>query len=105
MVETLTAMVLITISFGIIVIVYLNTIVHSPTVIQQKAIFILEEVAQSTKREARYISEDFEYKNFLITRDVQPYAKKDGVYQLQLIAKNRDEQILANYQELLYLPK
>ena len=105
MVETLTAMVLITIAFGIAIMVYVNTIAHTPTVIQQKAALILEEVATLTKQEERYITEDFEYKHFIISRMVKPYAQKTNVYELQLIAKNRDETVLANYQELLYLPK
>jgi len=104
-VETLTAIVLISIAFGIGVLIYLNTISNQSITVEQQANMVLQEAAIATKTNERYISETFNFKNFIIERVVKPYGETKDLYLIELSAFNTEEELVSRYQELTYITK
>ena len=104
-VETLMAIVLISIAFGVGMLVYLNTMSNIPIVREQQVNIALQEVARLTQKEERYINETITHKKFIIERKVKPYPMNRDVYHLHLLAYDTDETIIGEHQELIYIPK
>jgi hypothetical protein len=100
-VETLAALVLVTLAFGAGAMIYLNVLSTSNIAVKEKAHLILEQVSQTTISTERYVSEELIEQQFRIEKTIQPYRNNAKVYLLQLNAFDEREKLIATHRELI----
>jgi hypothetical protein len=105
-VETIVALLLVFISFGIGISVYLNIMRTDALVLKTKAATVLERIMKETKQEDRFIDENIEEGILTISKKISKYdAKIEGLYILSLEAVNPENRVIHSLKELVYYPE
>ena len=103
-VESMTAMLLIVLSFGIGMMIYLNILSSEQVVARTRANLILHQVVEQTRLQNRYIDETLEIEGLLIEKQISDYGALPDNYLLHLQAFDGRDQLLGEIKQVLYLP-
>ncbi len=99
--ETIVALMVIMIVFGIAMTIYVNVMRNSTSLSELKASLRLDELARETKEKKSYFDEKFEDESTLIEKKVTKYKDKEGLFLLDLQAFDKTNKRLAERKELL----
>ena len=102
-VETLVALVLISLAFGAGAMIYLNVLSTSNIALKEKANLVLEEIYQKTILTERYVSEELVERQFRVEKKIQPYRNNSKVYLLELKAFDTKDKLMATHRTLITL--
>ena len=102
-VESLIAIVLIVIVFGIGMRSYLNVTNSTNLIVENRAALVLRQIAERTKATKQYIDQNFEEQGFNIQQQIRPYENYKKIYLLELKAFDPNQKTCGDYKELLYL--
>ena len=84
LVETIVAMLLITISFTMAFMVILNVSKNSNNSLKTKAYILSNDVLVKTKSEKQYFDQDFVFGNITVKRTITEYENNEELFQLNL---------------------
>jgi len=102
--ESMVAMVLIMICFGIAIMIYNNVVSGNRTKLGVLARLRMENAAMKAKTSERLLDETMRYDEFDIEQKVIAYPNTAGLYELRLVAGAPGGKQLAEYHELLHRP-
>ena len=105
-IETITAMLIIMISFSAAMLFYLSMLQGDAFPLKTKANTILELVYAETKNAQRFIDEEVQREDLFIAKKVLPYTIENGlgvqqVYQVNLKAITPNQEIIAEHNHLI----
>lgn len=101
LIETLIALVIVTISFGVGITIFLNVTSSSNYLQKAKAKVLLEEQLSKTIYSKKYEHLEFSKDNIQIQQEVTFYKNFMDVVRLQLVAKNEQNQVLIEINQLV----
>lgn len=101
LVETIVGLMVIVLVFGIAMTVYVNVMRNSTSLAELKASQRLEEIAVETKTKKSFFNESFEEGGVKIEKTIGKYQDKEGLFLLELIAKDPTERKLAERKEII----
>jgi len=99
-IESLVALVILSITFGVGMMVYFNVLTNSAIPVRIKAIIIAEKVAHQTKVDKRYLNERLNIQNLHFNKTVKKYNYGESIYWLN-IEVYQNKKLLYNYKELI----
>ncbi len=108
--ETITALIIIMISFGAGISIYLNVLQGDALVQRTQAHTLLSSLATETKYQKDFIDQIFQKDGLTIHQKVLPYENKDlnlshqDVYLIHLQAFDAKSRLVQEHKELIYLP-
>jgi hypothetical protein len=102
--ESMLAMVLVMLCFGIATLIYNNVIASSGNQLRVIARMRLANQAQLAKSENRLLDETIDCSSFRIEQRIQPYQMSSHLIELKLTAIQPNGKELATYHELIYQP-
>lgn len=100
LVESIIAMVIITLCLSIGVMIYINVINADKQLSSQKASFILANEANRIKTEKNFISTTTNINEWMIEKDISKYEGTENVYLLKLILKDANNKVISIHNEL-----
>lgn len=106
LIETIVAMVLITITFGIGIMIYSNISSNHSVPKKVKVDQLVQQIRDEMVEKEAYQSDEFDYGDFSIISNVKLYRGTENVYQLTFDLneyKNNSKKRI--YSELIYLKK
>jgi ABC-type enterochelin transport system permease subunit len=83
-VETLTAMVLISIAFGIGILVFLNVTENRSITQEEQYQLIVENIRTTTFEKEDFRSQKYRLDNFVVVKLIRPYQGIENLYQLSI---------------------
>ncbi len=105
LVETIVAMLIITITFSMAFLIILNISKNSNNSLRTKAYFATSNVMVQTVSEKEYYDQDFTFGNITVKRIVSEYEKYDELFQINYSAYNSRNQKLFEQNELIIIEK
>ncbi len=99
-IETIVAMTIIMISFGVVVALIIGNSRNSSR-LRLNAYLLCEDIKSETKMLNTYINEDFEYENLVIYKSVLGYNESKDIKELQIEAYTKDNKLLYQSKELV----
>jgi len=103
-VESIIALVIILVSFGIGMLIYLNIISSEQISASSLAHIKLAGVLAETKKEQSYTDKKIDFENIIIIKKISPYSLGESTYQIHLSAFDHQNKLLAEINEIIYLP-
>lgn len=103
-VESITAMVIILVSFGIGISIYLNIVSSDQLQASNLAFITLEQALDDTKKNNLFIDGSFEVNGLTIQKKIESYKLISNTYLITLKAFNQSNQTLSEIKEIIYLP-
>jgi competence protein ComGC len=105
-VESITAMIIIMISFSVVIMVYLNLMQTNAFPLKTKANNILDTLWIETQQESLYLDETIYVDGFQIRKEVSPYTttqtlESSGLYQVTLSAISPNQEKIAVHNHLI----
>lgn len=97
-IETLVAMVILTISLGIAFMIFMNVISNNSVIVKTRAKVIAQEVAQEAIEEERWLNEELEIQNFIIQKKIRPSNNANNLLLLQVTVFKGQEKITTHHQ-------
>lgn len=97
-IETLVAMVILTISLGIAFMIFMNVISNNSVIVKTRAKIIAQEVAQKAIDEERWLNENLEIQNFTIKKKFRLSNNADNLLLLEVSVFKGEEKITTYYQ-------
>jgi len=104
MVETLTALTLIVIAFGIGAMIYSDSLVSNPVLGESVAYPLLQSAMENAVNEGDFTDKSDELEGLLIHREIIPYPNFDDVYEIRLSAELDDREIMT-IRKLIHIEK
>lgn len=101
LVEVIIAMVVITLVFGLTLVIYLNVVRSSSLFPKLKASSLLDQVALQTKTEKRFFEETLETGGYHIHKQVSIYRGNERLLLIRLQATDPEGTVLAERNELI----
>lgn len=108
--ETISALIIIMVSFGAGIGVYLNVLQGDALVQRTQAHTLLSSLATATKYHKDFVDQTFEQSGLTIQKKILPYTNKDlaqnhqDVYLIHLQAFDAKNRLVQEHKELIYLP-
>ncbi len=99
--ETIIAMMVIMIVFGIAMTIYVNVMKNSTSLAELKASLKLDEIAKDTKANKSYFDEHFEDESTVIEKVVKKYNGQEGLLLLDIQAFDKTNKKLAERKEII----
>lgn len=99
--ETIIALMVIMIVFGIAMTIYVNVMKNSTSLSELKASLKLEELARETKEKKSYFDESFNDESTLIEKKVKKYNDREGLLLLDFQAYDKTNKRLAERKEII----
>lgn len=99
--ESLIAMIIIVVCFGIATMIYSNVLDSDKQRLQLKAILVLNEVAIETKNGKTFVDSEKQIGNWVIKKTVEKYPQTENVYTLTLSVIDRNGKTIAIRNELI----
>ncbi len=99
--ETIVALMVIMIVFGIAMTIYVNVMKNSSSLSEVKASLRLDVLAKESKEKKAFFDEDFEEENIDFEKRVTKYQNKEGLLLLELEARDKTNRILAERKEII----
>ena len=111
-VETIVAILLVFIAFGIGISIYLNVLRTDALVARSKAASILERIAMNAASEDRFIDETITEGDFRIEKKIEKYKfvgtgnqRAEDMFMMHLQVYDIQDQLVFERQSLIYYPK
>jgi len=101
LVESLIAMVVVVISFGIATTVYINVLSSGEEVQKLKSMAILQKIAVEVKQDHLFLDDDLKEGEFVIEKKIVSYNGQKYLFHLKLKAFSKNSKQLAEYNELI----
>lgn len=101
MIESLIAMVVVMLCFGIATTVYVNVISSGNQLLKMKSEFLLRKVALESKRDHLFLDEKITVDEITVQKRVTPYNGSKKLVRLNLQAFGNNEKLLSEYNELV----
>lgn len=102
LIETLVAMVIIIICFGIGLLIYVNVLASDNRYQKFHAFNLLKNLSLSIQQENNFLDGDFEVDNIILKKRVVKYPMATGLVQLSLSAYGKNGKLLAQQREILF---
>ncbi|HET6243889.1 MAG: hypothetical protein H0V01_04385 [Bacteroidetes bacterium] len=103
LIEVIVALIIVMITFGIAMVIFIN-VTHSDNQVQKlKASLILNESALKTSKENSYIDEKTEVDGLFINKTINPYENIPGLNLVLFEAFDVNGKIIAERRELILL--
>jgi hypothetical protein len=102
LIESLTAMVIVLLSFGIGTTIFSNVTSSSPLNEKTRAEILLKEVAAQTIHEKKFLDSETESAGIKIVKKVSPYNGANGLSILSIKALNRSNKVIAERNQLIF---
>jgi hypothetical protein len=99
--ETIVALMIIMIVFGIAMTIYVNVMRNSSSLSELKASQKLEEIARDTKEKKSYFDEKFEDEGTIIEKKVSKYQGKEELLLIDIQAFDKENKRLAERKEII----
>jgi hypothetical protein len=99
--ESLIAMIIIIVCFGIGTMIYSNVLSSDKQRLKLKAILLLNQEAASIKKEHLFIDGEKQQGDYLIKRMIKKMNQTENVYILSLVAVNKEGKIIGTRNELI----
>lgn len=103
LVETLTALVLLSISFGFTLMVFISVNQSYALPTKNLAMQTVKEIRTTTLAQQSYINATLERNDFTIKKIVQPHAKLDQLIELQFHVFSPKEKLIYFHQEYIFI--
>jgi len=104
LVESLIAMVVIVVCFGIGVMIYVNVLNSDKHNMKMKAVLIMNNEAIDTKKNKNFIDYEKQVGDFRIMRIISPYQQCEDLFYLKFIAISiNTEKTIATHDELVVI--
>lgn len=103
LVETIVAMLLVTIAFSMAMVLMLKISKNSNNSLKTKAYILANDVIVKTKTEKLYIDQEFNYGNIIIKKTVTEYENNEKLFQLKVSAFDSRNHKLFEQNELLII--
>ena len=104
-VESMTAMLIILISFGAGMSIYLNIMTNEKLLSKTKANALLTQVLEKSIQEQNHIDERIQMDELLIEKKVKPYPHSPQHHQYVLKAFDPKQQLIYEVKEIIYVPE
>lgn len=104
-VEAMVAMIIIMLSFGIGMSIYMNILTSDMTIGKANANIILNEFLEKTKLEKTFVNQTFNTKSGVIEKSLKQYKNSQNSYLLELKYFDHKRQFIHGIKEILYLPQ
>ena len=104
-VESMVAMVLIVLSFGAGMALFLQVMTTDRLTSHTRARVVLQQVMVETKQTQRYLNETLELEGLTIEKKIETYPAGTDTYVLHLQAMDSKYEQLVHIREILYLPQ
>lgn len=101
--ETILALVITMLVFGIASMVYVNVLKSGITLSALTARQKLEVLAEETKRSKTFVSETVKEEGYTIEKSIEPYQGNTSLLKMELQVIDEQGKVLAEYKELLLL--
>lgn len=101
MIESLIAMVVVMLCFGIATTVYVNVISSGNQLMKLRSELLLKRIALESKRDGLFLDEKITVDEITVQKKVTPYNGSKNLVQLNLQAFSNTEKILSEYNELV----
>lgn len=103
LVETIIAMLIVTIAFSLALLLMLNISKNSNNSLKTKAYILANNVMVQTKAERSYLDQDYNYGNIIIKKTVSEYEKNEELFQLNVSAYDSRNHKLFEQNELIII--
>lgn len=104
-IESMVAMVLIVISFGAGMALFLQILTTDKLTSNTKARVILNQIIEESKYSQKYIDETLEREGLTIEKKISPYDKQANAYIISLEALDSKYHQLVQIREIIYIPE
>lgn len=101
--ESLIAMIIIVVCFGVATMIYTNVLDSDKQRLQLKAILILNKTAIESKAKNEFLDSEEQEGDWTINKTVEKYSGTENLYQLTLAVKDRNGKIIAVRNELILM--
>ena len=101
-IESMVAMVIIVVSFGIAMMIYMNVLSTDQLSPQTKADILLQEEMVETKKNRRFFKETKEIDGILLEKEVLPYPGSPDAYVIVLTMRDAKGKIIREVREIVY---
>jgi hypothetical protein len=99
--ETIVALMIIVLVFGIAMTIYVNVLRNSSSLAELKASQRLEKIAYETVTEKKYFDETITEEGIVFEKHIAPYNNIQGLLLLELQAYDESKRILASYKSII----
>lgn len=99
-IETLVALAILTISFGVGMLVYLNVITNDSIILKTRAGILAEDIANQAIKNQRFLNETFEIQNLVVKKIIRPFNESNDLLRLQ-VTVYKDQQLIETYNQLI----
>ena len=99
--ESIVAMVVIMVSLGIAMMIYVNVMSSDKQQTRLKIMLILNNEAKQAQLEKNFIDSEKEISNFVIKKEVVLYGGTENLYHLKLTALDKEGKFIASRNELI----
>ena len=104
LVETIAASVIVTLAFGIGLVIFMNLLRSSNARQEMNARMVVNELAVETKQYQRWIDETIDAPPFTVQKTVSPYAQAANLQVLHLKATDKQGKVLHERKEIIFVP-
>lgn len=104
-VESITAMMIVLISFGAGMSIYLNIMSNDQVLAKDRANSLLTHQLEQMLQQKKYIDQTFEINNLLIEQSIKRYTDHPQHYQCILRAYDPNDRLVHEIERIIYLPE
>ncbi len=104
LVESIVAMVIISIVFSAGLMVVEMVINSNRSAFRYRVNLALQEMANETKLQNRYIDEQIDSADYRVVKQILPYQNRQHIFVLSLTAFDLDNERVMGHRELVFLP-
>jgi len=101
--ESLIAMIIIVVCFGVATMIYSNVLDSDKQRLQLKAILVLNQEAIETKIEKKFLESEKQIGDWTIRKTVEKYPQTENVYSISLSVIDRNGKVIATHNELMLI--
>jgi len=91
-------MVILTITLGVGIMVFMNVIANNSVIVKTRAKLIAEEIAHQSIEEERWLNETLDIQNFTVKKKFRPSNNADNLLLLQITVLKGQEEIVKHHQ-------
>ena len=105
LVETIIAMLIVTIAFSLALLLMINISRSSNNSLKTKAYFLANNILVQTKAEKTYLDQEFNFGNVVIKKTVTEYENNEELFQLNVSAYDKQNHKLFEQNELVIIER
>lgn len=105
LIEAIVAMLIIVIVYGIGIMIFMNVKKSANNGLKLEAILQVENILSQTKKEAKYVDENFDFDNLKIEKKILKYDNASSLNILEIKALSNDNKVLTEHREIIKVNK